>query len=123
MSVPTEGPWAVCEGAIYGPETGPVHGGKTCAECGHHPTECGPLVIAPLDQALIRDVKAGHWDDYQGPSAADLQLAATARQMLSVLQELKESASYWSEYDVPLGIVDRIDAAIAAATEMPAESA
>ena len=30
-------------------------------------------------------------------------------QMYSVLKELQESASYWSEYDVPLGIVDRIN--------------
>jgi hypothetical protein len=36
--------------------------------------------------------------------------------MLAVLLELAESASYWSEYDVPLGIVDRINAAIANAT-------
>ncbi len=26
----------------------------------------------------------------------------------SVLLELEQSAGYWSEYDVPLGIVDRI---------------
>ena len=32
-----------------------------------------------------------------------------AQQMYSVLKELQESASYWSEYDVPLGIVDRIN--------------
>ena len=32
-----------------------------------------------------------------------------APQMYSVLKELQESASYWSEYDVPLGIVDRIN--------------
>ena len=32
-----------------------------------------------------------------------------ANQMYSVLKELQESASYWSEYDVPLGIVDRIN--------------
>lgn len=32
--------------------------------------------------------------------------------MLNVLLELQESASYWSEYDVPLGIVDRINSAI-----------
>jgi hypothetical protein len=36
--------------------------------------------------------------------------------MVAVLRELAESASYWSEYDVPLGIVDRINAAIANAT-------
>ena len=29
-------------------------------------------------------------------------------QALAVLTELEASAAYWSEYDVPLGIVDRI---------------
>ena len=37
------------------------------------------------------------------------EMAAFAPQMYSVLKELQESASYWSEYDVPLGIVDRIN--------------
>lgn len=32
-----------------------------------------------------------------------------------MLQELAESAEYWSEYDVPVGIVDRINDAIAKA--------
>jgi len=32
---------------------------------------------------------------------------------LDVLLELKESAAYWSEYDVPIGIHERIDQAIA----------
>jgi hypothetical protein len=36
-------------------------------------------------------------------------LCKFAPQMYSVLKELQESASYWSEYDVPLGIVDRIN--------------
>ena len=31
---------------------------------------------------------------------------------LAVLQELKESSDYWSEYDVPIGIHERIDEAI-----------
>ena len=35
--------------------------------------------------------------------------AEFASQMYSVLKELQESASYWSEYDVPIGIVDRIN--------------
>lgn len=35
--------------------------------------------------------------------------------LLAVAKELEESASYWSEYDVPLGIVDRLRAAIAKA--------
>ena len=49
-------------------------------------------------------------------AAAELQrLHALNYEMLKVLKELQESASYWSEYDVPLGIVDRINAAISKA--------
>ena len=32
-------------------------------------------------------------------------------QALGVLTELEASAAYWSEYDVPIGIIDRIRAA------------
>ena len=41
-----------------------------------------------------------------------------ADKLLDVCQELEESADYWSEYDVPLGIVDRLKAAIASAKEV-----
>ena len=46
----------------------------------------------------------------------DARLIAAAPELLTVLQDLQQSASYWSEYDVPLGIVERINAAIAKAT-------
>jgi hypothetical protein len=46
----------------------------------------------------------------------DARLIAAAPDLLAVLQELEESSSYWSDYDVPVGIVDRIKAAIARAT-------
>ena len=46
----------------------------------------------------------------------DARLIAAAPDMISVLKELQESAYCWSEYDVPIGIVDRINAAIAKAT-------
>ena len=39
----------------------------------------------------------------------DYKFYKFAPQMYSVLKELQESASYWSEYDVPIGIVDRIN--------------
>ena len=51
-----------------------------------------------------------------GQQEANAQLIAAAPELLSIVQELQESAAYWSEYDVPLGIVDRINAAIAKAT-------
>ena len=38
---------------------------------------------------------------------------------LAVLLELKESAEYWSEYDVPIGIHERIDEAILELTAKP----
>jgi len=47
---------------------------------------------------------------------SNARLIAAAPDLLAVLQDLQESAGYWSEYDVPIGIVDRINAAIAKAT-------
>ena len=41
---------------------------------------------------------------------------------LAVLQELKECASYWSEYDVPIGIHERIDEAIAELLAQPEQT-
>ena len=46
---------------------------------------------------------------------ANARLICAAPDMLDVLKELEESAEYWSDYDVPVGIVDRINAAIAKA--------
>ena len=46
---------------------------------------------------------------------ANARLISAAPDLLAVVKELEESASYWSEYDVPLGIVDRLRAAIARA--------
>ena len=48
-------------------------------------------------------------------AVADGALLAAAPDLLSVAKELEESASYWSEYDVPLGIVGRLRDAIAKA--------
>lgn len=54
--------------------------------------------------------------DFQGQvTEDDARLIAAAPDLLAVLKELEESASYWSEYDVPLGIVERIRAALAKA--------
>lgn len=47
---------------------------------------------------------------------ANARLIASAPELLAVVRELQESAAYWSEYDVPLGIVERINTAVAKAT-------
>ena len=47
-----------------------------------------------------------------GVREGNAHLLAAAPDMLAVLEELRDSASYWSEYDVPLGIVERIEDAI-----------
>ncbi len=54
--------------------------------------------------------------DYPLPALADqYRLMAAAPDLLAICLELVESAEYWGEYDVPIGIVDRLNAAIAKA--------
>lgn len=43
---------------------------------------------------------------------ADLQLIAAAPDLYAALSELEESCEYWSEYEVPLGISERIKSAL-----------
>ena len=45
-------------------------------------------------------------------NTADAALIEAAPELYAVLEELEESSSYWSEYYVPLGIVERIKAAL-----------
>ncbi len=48
-------------------------------------------------------------------SEEDARLIAAAPELLAVVAELEESSAYWSEYDVPLGIADRLKSALAKA--------
>ena len=50
-----------------------------------------------------------------GNEEANARLIAAAPTMLEVLEEVEECSRYWSEYDVPIGLHDRIKAAIAEA--------
>ncbi len=52
---------------------------------------------------------------YDIRNMAHARLLTAAPDLLAVCEELVESAYYWGEYDVPVGIVDRLNAAIAKA--------
>ncbi|WP_143340833.1 hypothetical protein [Dethiosulfovibrio salsuginis] len=43
---------------------------------------------------------------------ADAHLIAAATDMLAMLEELRECAYCWCDYEVPLGIVERLDEVI-----------
>jgi hypothetical protein len=46
---------------------------------------------------------------------ANGRLIEAAPDMYALLNDLMESAAYWSEYDVPIGIVDRMKTVLAKA--------
>lgn len=45
-------------------------------------------------------------------SLANARLIAAAPDLYAVLSELEECSEYWSEYEVPLGIAERIKSAL-----------
>ena len=83
----TPGPWKLHDGetSVLGAD------GELVATCGF------------LPRRDIGDVKA------------NARLTTSAPTMLEVLEEVEECSRYWSEYDVPLGLHDRIKSAIAKA--------
>ena len=68
-----------------------------------------PLPICTMRQAWVTR------EQY----AANALVVAAAPEMLAMLQELRECADYWSEYDVPVGIVERLDSVLAKALGVP----
>lgn len=67
---------------------------------------------AGISQETLATV--GKWSEAGQATLRELYALREQRdQLLAVLTELQECSAYWSEYDVPLGIVGRIDAAIA----------
>ena len=67
--------------------------------------------IACVLELLDIDEDGSEWAA-SGDIASNVALIAAAPEMLDMLVELQQCAQYWSEYDVPLGIVDRLNAVI-----------
>ena len=65
------------------------------AELARFYAEHGPLLLAVAEAADKREAT----------------LRAAAREALDVLTRLADSAAYWSDYDVPIGLIAEIDEA------------
>ena len=59
-----------------------------------------------------KDFGQDHYARSYDEVRANAKLIAAAPELLAVCLNLQESASYWSYYDVPIGIVDQLNAAI-----------
>lgn len=94
----TPGPWEVHdnnEGSVF-ILMGSALKGRIRHQCQHSITVCEELEDGPqLAEAF-----------------ANARLMAKSPALLSICEELLESAEYWSEYFVPLGIVDRLRDAV-----------
>jgi hypothetical protein len=66
--------------------------------------------IVDAESGFIVASMSPHLDHKEATQLA--KTFAAAPEMREVLIELLESAEYWSEYDVPLGIVDRMKEAV-----------
>lgn len=74
----------------------------------------------PSNETTGRDdwcigIKGMARDEIAVCSAAHAYLIESAPRLLAVCKRLQASAAYWSEYDVPLGIVEELNEAVAAA--------
>lgn len=74
------------------------------------------------NESRLRVLANVHIEPDSEMDSANARLICAAPDMLKVLQELRESAEYWSEYDVPCGIVERMDAALAKVYGMTANA-
>ena len=96
----------------------PPYEGQLTEEWGVYPPlgEAGPvaLVSGPHNAALFVFAVNNLPALLAVAEAADKReatLRAAAREALTVLTRLADSAAYWSDYDVPVGLVAEVDAA------------
>ena len=89
----------------------------------------GPISISCTtpDHITVADIGPGI-ENTEAEALANARLIAAAPDLLAerdrlleVLKELQECSSYWSEYYVPIGIHERIQAAIASVESLQEE--
>ena len=104
----TPGPWEVHGKAIQ------AIGSTDTADCAVWGS------IAFVEDLNDTDYEGRQWCA-RGNIESNCRLIAAAPDMLDMLIDLQECAQYWSEYDVPLGIVDRLNNVIEKATKTNTE--
>jgi hypothetical protein len=66
-----------------------------------------------IDRVTVLEAENAYLRAANSDGAELLQsLLAEREQLRAVLKELSDCSEYWSEYDVPIGIHDRINAAL-----------
>lgn len=110
MSKHTQGPWVVIERRHPYKDGNKAHIERNIYTEREHPQLKGryPIVCTSIGVGLTGKPAI----NFVSINEADARLIAAAPDLLAVVKELQESVAYWSEYYVPLGIVDRINAAI-----------
>lgn len=102
----TPGPWEVLNSAdVFTAQNAKRRDGVASAyNDGWHIADCAMgVTFMPDGQTYVLELQE---------VIANAHLIAAAPDMYAVLSELEESSTYWSEYDVPIGIPDRIMAAL-----------
>ena len=78
-------------------------------------SKAGRVAIEP-DIAVVY-VQPNRYDESASKQRlANARLIAAAPDLLAVCLEIEKSGFYWSEHDVPYGVVERLKTAIAKAT-------
>ena len=115
MSEFTKGPWRVAEECKVDHLDVVAQDGRRWQHSSRS-IFCGDMKVADVAINICTSPIGGYPTAQSRSDMMDIaNLIAAAPDLLSVVEELEESAGYWSEYDVPLGIVDRLRAAIAKA--------
>ena len=79
----------------------------------YRPRPLTPGQITALSDQFICHPASRSIDEIEMAGEIMRDLLKQRDELLSICAELQESAEYWSEYDVPLGIVERLTVAIA----------